>query len=86
MSRWDGHPKPGSKWKRPAIYSPGRREPAETRHVIDRTLGGDVLFVPGRWSQRHNTKQTCTLAEWDQWAHPYAKQQPPSGGEKQNGR
>lgn len=80
MTEWTGDPKPGTKWRRPALYSPGRREPAETRHVIDRTFGGDVLYVPGRWSQRHNTKTTCTLKEWKRWAFPYAKQINPSAG------
>lgn len=68
--RWDGDPKIGSVWHR--SNSRGRgfviNHPAETRHVIDRTLGGDVYFVSGRLYRTAFTER-CTLEEWDNWAY-----------------
>lgn len=66
----DRGPRAGSKWHRPNARGMGfvTVKPEETRHVIDRTLGGDVIFVSGRWS-RHAYKQRCTLGEWLDWQH-----------------
>jgi hypothetical protein len=63
-------PKAGTKWFRPNSRGIGFviNKPAETRHVFDRTLGGDVLFVSGRFT-RHAHKERCTLSEWLDWAH-----------------
>jgi hypothetical protein len=65
-NRIDGHPKAGSVWKRKA-YRTSVNHPAETRHVLDRNLGGDVFFVSGRY-YRSAHKQRCTFDAWDTWA------------------
>lgn len=63
-------PKAGTVWHRPNSRGIGFviNHPAETRHVTDHTLGGDVIFVSGRWS-RNAYKQQCTLSEWLSWQH-----------------
>lgn len=63
-------PKAGTVWYRPNTRGTGFviGHPAETRHVIDRTLGGSVIFVSGRWS-RYAHKQQCTLLEWLDWQY-----------------
>lgn len=63
-------PKPGSKWHRPNSRGRGFviSTPAETRHVVDRTLGGGVVYVSGRLSRRSYNQITCTLAQWHDWA------------------
>lgn len=53
---WTGDPKPGTKFK-------CRRN--GTRHVLDRTLGGDVIFFQG--DQRNRWRKQCTLAEWNEY-------------------
>lgn len=46
-----------------------RGPPQETRSVIDRNLGGDVIFIAGRYSRLQNYRgQTVSLAEWREWA------------------
>jgi len=64
--KWKAEPKAGTVWHRRAYYT-FFRHGAETRHVIDRTLGCDVIYVSGRWS-RFAHKSQCTLAEWKEWA------------------
>lgn len=62
-------PKSGTRWFRPASKTGFvLARSAETRHVIDRTLGGAVIFISGRWS-RHAYKQQCSLSEWFDWAY-----------------
>lgn len=63
-------PEAGSRWFRPNSRGIGFvvNHPAETRHVIDRNLGGDVFFVSGRLT-RFAHRQRCTLSEWLDWAH-----------------
>ena len=63
-------PQAGEVWRRPNSRGYGFvvSKPAETRHVIDRTLGSDVIFVSGRYS-RNAYRQQCTLSEWLDWAH-----------------
>lgn len=67
---WDGDPKGGSRWFRPNSRGYGFvvNHPAETRHVIDRTLGGDVIFVSGRFTP-NAYRQQCTYSEWLDWVH-----------------
>ncbi len=69
-SRLEKGPKAGTRWFRPNSRGMGFvvSKPAETRHVYDRTLGGDVIYVSGRFT-RHAYKQQCTLSEWNDWAH-----------------
>lgn len=61
-------PKIGSKWHRPGTRGYGFviEHPAETRHVVERTLGGDVYFVSGRLT-RFAHRERCTLVEWRAW-------------------
>lgn len=67
---WKDGPKSGTKWHRPNSRGIGFviNKPAETRHVIDRTLGGSVIFVSGRYS-RNTYREQCSLSEWLDWAH-----------------
>ena len=58
-------PRAGDVWRRERFYT-FVSHPQETRHVIDRTLGGDVIFVSGRWS-RNAYREQCSLAEWNKW-------------------
>lgn len=64
--RWNGEPKVRSVWRRARFYT-FVSHPQETRHVLDRTFGGDVIFVTGRYS-RHARREQCTLDEWKFWA------------------
>ena len=65
---WNGPPQAGAVWFRPRGYVDGKiNPPAETRHVLDRTLGAGVIFVSGRYT-RFAWRQRCTLAEWQKWA------------------
>jgi hypothetical protein len=55
-------PEAGTKWR--------SKNPVETRHVIDRTLGGHVCYLSGRWSYWRATRGNhlrCTLDEWLAW-------------------
>lgn len=75
-------PRRGEVWKRPNSRGKGFvvSKPAETRHVVDRNLGGDVIYVSGRWS-RHAYKQQCTLSEWLEWQHDAKRITPPRSKE-----
>lgn len=65
VARFPEGPFPGSKWFRPnRVASRGSAWRAETRWVIDRTLGGDVVFTRGR----ARYVDQCTLSEWQEWA------------------
>jgi hypothetical protein len=57
-----------STWRRPSTRGRGFviNHPQETRHVTDRTLGGDVVFIRGNCN-RPDRELTCTLAEWNEW-------------------
>lgn len=63
-------PAAGTRWYRPNSNGRGfvTNHPAETRHVVDRTLGGDVIFVSGKLT-RFACRQECTLEEWMSWQH-----------------
>ena len=63
MARWDGPPFAGEVWRLKRV--PGIE--VRTRHVIDRTLGGDVIFVEGRY-YRGAVHYQCDLEEWMDWA------------------
>lgn len=73
MSRWDIPPFAGERWRLDA--SLGRSQ--ETRTVVDRFLGGDVLYVSGRFT-RHARHFRCTLEQWDHWAR-FARKLPSRG-------
>lgn len=62
-------PKAGTTWHRAHSRGMGFviNHPAETRHVMDRTYGGDVIFVSGRYT-RNASLEKCTLADWIDWA------------------
>lgn len=55
---WNDRPHAGEKWR--------RRRPQKTRTVVDRTLGGDVVFVNGRRT-RFARQEQCTETEWAMW-------------------
>jgi hypothetical protein len=42
------------------------RNKHETRHVVDRTFGGHVIYVSGRYT-RHAHPVTATPAQWNAW-------------------
>lgn len=42
------------------------RSKSETRHVVDRTFGGHVIYVSGRYT-RHAHPVTVTAAQWNAW-------------------
>jgi len=44
---------------------PGKQE---TRHVLDHTLGGDVIYSVGRPPTYHSNRFHCTREEWIEWA------------------
>lgn len=58
MGTWIEAPFEGEVWRH-------RGPPQETRHVIDRTLGADVIFYRGNWKLRHRGQ--CSWAEWQVW-------------------
>lgn len=59
---WKQHPKIGEKWRREGSFD----IPTETRTVVERTLGGHVGYVSGRWT-RFSKIFTITLEHWKQW-------------------
>lgn len=59
MKRRDDNPKIGTIWRR-------RGDCVETRHVVERTLGGDVYYVSGRY-YRGAYVDRCTFEEWNNW-------------------
>lgn len=61
-------PKAGTRWFRAASNGRGfvTKHSAETRHVLDRTLGGDVIYVSGRRS-RFEYRSRCTILAWLDW-------------------
>ncbi len=62
-------PAPGEVWRYKPRHGHGFvvQHPTETRHVVDSTLGGSVVYVSGRYS-RHANLETCTLADWAEWS------------------
>jgi hypothetical protein len=65
---WERGPQAGSHWHKPKSITPeGAAQSAETRHVRDRNLGGDVYFVSGRLT-RFARQTSCTLEQWSMWA------------------
>lgn len=68
MAMLNPSPRAGTVWFRPNGRGRGFvvSLPAETRHVLDRTLGGDVIYVTGRYS-RHAQRCQCTQQSWDGW-------------------
>lgn len=65
VATWKGDPKAGSVWRRTRFYT-FVEHPQETRHVLDRTLGGDVIYVSGRYS-RNAYRDRCSFDEWTRW-------------------
>jgi hypothetical protein len=68
-------PRSGEKWRR-RYY--GKAARVETRTVVDRYLGGDVSYFPGRvtkWPPPDYQQRRCTLAEWKLWQQ-FAKEVP----------
>lgn len=63
MARYDDRPKTGE------FYKGAGRDGAKTeqRRIVDRTLGGGVVFHAGRVS-RFAIPETVTRAQWDEWA------------------
>ena len=57
--RWDGPPYAGQTFRR---RHAGKQE---TRHVIDRTFGADVVYVYG--SFRRGYQETCSYDDWQTW-------------------
>lgn len=70
-------PQHGEVWRRPNGNGYGFviSKPQETRHVLDRTLGSDVIYVSGRYS-RHAYRHQCTLDQWLDWQHDAKKVTP----------
>lgn len=66
MGDWNNEPRAPSTWRRARFYT-FVEHPQETRHVIDRTFGGDVIYVSGRFS-RFAHRDQCTFAQWRSWA------------------
>ena len=63
-------PKAGEVWRYPGTRGRGFvvEKSAETRHVTDRTFGGDVIYVSGRFNRFNRSQRRCTLFEWRDWA------------------
>ncbi len=40
----------------------------ETRHVLDRNLGGDVIYSVGRPPTYYSNRFSCTSEEWTEWS------------------
>jgi len=57
-------PECGDVLLRPATRDHGQ----ETRHVSDRTLGGDVIYCVGRRPVYDTRRDNCTAEEWARWA------------------
>lgn len=60
LADWTGRPKAGERWR---AKIDGK---SETRRVIDRTLGGHVMFISGRLTA-FNRPLTITLSHWNEW-------------------
>jgi hypothetical protein len=61
---WQDPPQAGERWRRKG--KPMRGVPTETRTVVDRTLGGDIVFIRGRVTYAADM-ETCTEREWAEW-------------------
>lgn len=59
---WKQRPKIGEKWRLEGSFG----VPTETRTVVERTLGGHVGYVSGRWT-RFSQILMVTLEHWKQW-------------------
>lgn len=57
---YKGHPKAGEVWRR------RKGGKTETRFVIDRTLGGDVIYRSGKWSYANRSSRD-TYLNWMTW-------------------
>lgn len=57
---WNDRPHAGERWRRRV------KGKVETRTVRDRTLGGDVIYVRGKFT-RFAQQHQCTEAEWFRW-------------------
>lgn len=48
-----------------------RGPPQETRRVLDRTLGGYVIYSTGRYTWRDDEREyrqkRCTWEDWNEW-------------------
>lgn len=58
---WKQPPRIGERWR--MKNANGQQE---TRTVVERTLGGHVGFVVGRWT-RFAHQEFCTLENWKSW-------------------
>lgn len=58
---WKQPPHIGEKWVRKTTHA-GQ----EQRTVVERTLGGHVNYIVGRWT-RFSQIFTVTLEHWQQW-------------------
>lgn len=56
---WRDPPQAGESWRR------RRSGKQETRHVIDRTFGDDVVYYYGDYRNHHEA--TCSEEEWKAW-------------------
>lgn len=68
MMKRINRPVAGEKWR--YTKTPGIgfviEHPTETRTVVDRTLGGSVVYVSGRFT-RHALRIECTIEDWVEW-------------------
>lgn len=66
--RWSEGPKAGQKFFRPNSRGYGFvvNHCAETRHVVERTFGGSVIYVSGR-KTRYSQHQQDTPEQWNAW-------------------
>lgn len=63
---WNGDPKPGSRWRCPRLYVGNKIvQSTEARLVVDRTLGGDVIYKLS--SERYQYSRRVTESEWNGW-------------------
>lgn len=58
---WNDPPQAGERWR-----GPSDRGGRETRTVVDRTLGADVIYITGR-RDHYQPRHTCSEAEWRAW-------------------
>lgn len=60
---WQKGPRAGQRYFRPNSFG---KHSAETRHVVDRTFGGDVVYISGRRTP-YAQKITENSEKWNCW-------------------
>jgi hypothetical protein len=65
---WKQGPQAAEVWRRTDKGHDGKRR-TETRTVVDRTLGGDVVFVQGKVT-RFAQRSQCSFTDWSAWCGP----------------